>query len=49
MQAVDVLVAHRDGSMVGVLQDVVQREDNDYIRRKLEQALKDMNASVGTF
>jgi hypothetical protein len=49
MQAVDLLVTHRDDAMVGVLQDVVQREDNDYVRLKCEQALKDWNASVGTF
>jgi hypothetical protein len=49
MQAVDLLVAHRDGSMVGVLQNLVQRDSNDYVRLKCEKALKDMNASVGTF
>jgi len=35
--------------MVGVLQSVVQREDNTYVRRRCEKALKDMNASIGTF
>ncbi len=49
MQAVDLLVTHRDGSMVGVLQDMVQKEDNNAIRLKIEKALKDMYASVGTF
>ena len=49
MQAVDLLVAHRDGSMIGVLQGAVQKEDNDYVRLKLQKALKDMNASIGTF
>jgi len=49
MQAVDLLVTHCDGAMVGVLQDVVQKEDNNYIRLKVEKALKGMNASVGTF
>jgi hypothetical protein len=49
MQVVDMLVAHRDDSIVGVLQGVVKREDNDNVRQKLEKALKDMNASVGTF
>jgi len=49
MQVVDLLVAHRDDSVVGVLQDVVQKEDNGTIRLKLEKALKDMNASIGTF
>jgi hypothetical protein len=49
MQAVDLLVTRRDDAMVGVLQGLVQRENNDYVRLKCEQALKDWNASVGTF
>jgi hypothetical protein len=49
MQVVDLLVAHRDDTVVGVLQGLVQREDNTSVRLKLEKALKDMNASVGTF
>ena len=49
MQVVDLLVAQRDDSMVGMMQGVVQKEDNNYIRLKLEKALKDMNASIGTF
>jgi hypothetical protein len=49
MQVVDMLVAHRDDYMVGLLQGLVQRENNDSVRLKLEKALKDMNASVGTF
>lgn len=49
MQVVDLLVAHRDDSVVGVLQGLVQREDNSNVRLKLEKALKDMNASIGTF
>jgi hypothetical protein len=49
MQAVDLLTDRRDDSMVGVLQNVVQREDNSYVRLKVEKALREMNASVGTF
>ena len=49
MQVVDLLVAHRDDYMVGVLQGLVQKEDNNSVRLKLEKALKDMNASIGTF
>jgi hypothetical protein len=49
MQVVDLLVAHKDDSTVGMLQGVVKREDNNYVRQKLEKALKDMNASIGTF
>ena len=49
MQVVDLLVARHDDSTVGVLQNVVQREENSYVRLKCEKALKDMNASIGTF
>lgn len=49
INVVDLLVAHRDDSMVGVLQDLVQKEDNNSVRLKVAKALKDMNASIGTF
>jgi hypothetical protein len=49
MQVVDLLVAHRDDSMVGMLQNLMQHEDNGYVRLKCEKALKEMNASIGTF
>jgi hypothetical protein len=49
MRIVDLLMTHRDDSLVGVMQNQVQREDNSGVRQKLEKALKDMNASVGTF
>jgi len=49
MQVVDLLTARRDDAMVGVLQDLMQKENNNYVRRKSEQALKEMNASIGTF
>jgi hypothetical protein len=49
MQVVDLLTAHRDDAIVGVLQDLMQRENNNYVRMKSEKALKAMNASVGTF
>jgi hypothetical protein len=49
MQAVDLLVAHRDDSIVGLLQGMVQSENNGYVRLRVEKALKDMNASIGTF
>jgi hypothetical protein len=47
--AVDALTAHAGDDMVGVLQGVVQKEDNTYVRRRCVKALQDMNASVGTF
>jgi len=49
MQAVDLLVSRRDESTVGVLQDLVQKENNNGVRLKVAKALKDMNASIGTF
>jgi len=49
MQVVDLLVARRNDSMVGVLQNAVQKEDNSSVRLKMEKALKDINASIGTF
>jgi hypothetical protein len=49
IQVIDMLIEHRDGSMVGVLQNVVQRENNSYVRLRCEKALQEMNASVGIF
>jgi hypothetical protein len=49
MQAVDLLTMRRDEALVGVLQNLVQKEDNGYVRSKCTKALKDMNASIGTF
>ena len=49
IQVVDLFVARPDDSMVGVLQNLVQRDDNSYVRLKCEKALKEMNASIGTF
>ncbi len=49
MQVVDLLVEHRDDRVVGVLQDLMQRENNEAVRLKSEKVLKEMNASLGTF
>jgi hypothetical protein len=49
VQAIDLLTAHHDDSIVGVLQDVVQREDNSYVRARCRNLLEQMNASVGTY
>ncbi|MGO9617407.1 MAG: HEAT repeat domain-containing protein [Bryobacteraceae bacterium] len=49
MQVVDVLTMRHDDATVGVLQNLVQKEDNSYVRLKCEKALKEMNASIGTF
>jgi hypothetical protein len=47
IRAIDLLVEHCDGSMVGLLQTVVQRDNNSYVRIKSEKALQEMNASIG--
>jgi hypothetical protein len=49
MQVVDMLMTHRDDTVVGVFQGLVQKEDNNSVRLKVEKALKEMNASIGTF
>jgi hypothetical protein len=49
MQAVDLLTVNRDEATVGMLQRLVQKEDNGYVRSKCAKALKEMNASIGTF
>lgn len=49
IQAVDALTTHADDNLVGVLQNVIQKEDNGYVRRRCAKVLQDMNASVGTF
>lgn len=48
-QAIDVLTAHSDDSIVGVLQDVMQKEDDSYIRARARNLLEAMRASVGTY
>jgi anti-sigma factor RsiW len=48
-QAIDLLTAHHDDSIVGVLQDVMQKEDDNYIRTRCRNLLEAMRASVGTF
>ncbi len=49
IRVIDLLVAHHDEDMVGVLQNLVRKEDNSYVRARCENALQDLNASVGTF
>jgi len=49
IQVVDLLVAHRDDALTGVLQNLVEKDNNNYVRLKSQQALKAINASIGTF
>jgi len=49
MQAIDLMATHRDDSVVGVFQSLMQREDDSVVRLKASKVLKDWNASIGTF
>jgi len=49
VQAIDLLTTHHDDSIVGVLQNAVQKEDNSYVRTRASQLLEEMKASVGTY
>jgi hypothetical protein len=49
VRAIDVLTSHHDDSIVGILQDVMQKEDDSYIRTRTRDLLQTMKASVGTY
>jgi len=49
IQAIDLLTQQQDANLVGVLQQLVSRESNNYVRQRCEKALQELNASVGTF
>jgi hypothetical protein len=48
-QAIDLLVQKREEAIVGLLQELVQKDDNNYVRLRCQRALQEMDASVGTF
>lgn len=48
-QAIDLLTSKREPELVGVLQEIMTRENNNYVRMKCQRALSEMNASVETF
>ena len=48
-QAIDMLVQHKDAEIAGVLQELVRKEENSYIRSRSLKALSEMKASAGTF
>jgi hypothetical protein len=48
-QVIDLLIQHHPASMVGVLQELMGKEDNGYIRMRCQRALHDMNASVESY
>jgi anti-sigma factor RsiW len=45
-QVIDLLVQRHTDSMVGVLQELMQKEDNGYIRMRCQKVLQEMNASA---
>ncbi len=49
IQAIDLMVTRRDDSTVGLLQSMLQHEENSGVRQKASKVLKDWNASIGTF
>jgi putative zinc finger protein/HEAT repeat protein len=49
IQAIDLLVQQHDSALVGLLQNLVTREQNNYVRLRCKNLLEEMNASVGTF
>jgi HEAT repeats/Putative zinc-finger len=48
-QVIDLLTPRPSESMVGVLQELMVKEDNDYIRNQCQKVLHAMNASVETY
>ncbi len=48
-QVIDLLIPHHNNAMVGALQELMMKEDNDYIRMRCQNALREMNASVETY
>jgi hypothetical protein len=48
-QAIDLLVQSKEPEIAGVLQELLRREDNNYVRSRSQKALSEMKASIGTF
>ena len=48
-QAIDLLMASQSSDVVGVLQQLMEKESDNYIRLRTMKALREMNASAGTF
>jgi len=48
-QTIDLLVQTKQIDLVGTLQELLRREDNNYIRLRSQRALREMNASLDTF
>ena len=48
-QAIDMLVQNKEPEMAGVLQELLPNEQNGYVRSRIQKALNEMKASIGTF
>ncbi|HVT93229.1 MAG TPA: HEAT repeat domain-containing protein [Bryobacteraceae bacterium] len=48
-QAIDLLTQHKGVQIVGILQELMRRDDNGYVRYRCERTLHEMDASEGTF
>ena len=48
-QVIDLLIQHHSNAMVSVLQELMMKEDNGYIRMRCQKALHEMNASIETY
>jgi len=48
-QAIDLLVPSRQRDLVGALQELMLRENDEHIRSRTQRLLRDLNASVETF
>lgn len=48
-QVIDLLMQKEQPEMAGVLQELMRKEDNGYVRMRCQKALRDMKASVETF
>ena len=49
VQAIDLLIENPDRGLIGALQGLVEREQNNYIRLQSRRILHDLNASVERF
>lgn len=49
VQAIDVLTQVNSKDIVGSLQELLRREDNDYVRQRTQRVLSELRASPGIF
>jgi hypothetical protein len=48
-QVIDLLIPHHSSAMVSVLQELMMKEDNDYIRMRCQKVLHDLRASIESY